>query len=118
MPNKWDIPQTLEDKIRKRDQQCVYCGVAFKKCLPGSGGRKRTATWEHIDNDAKNISEHNIVLCCSACNSSKGAKRLIAWLEAPYCTDLKRNINRNTVAPVVKRWLRNYIRAQGGGLRR
>ncbi|HPN72838.1 MAG TPA: HNH endonuclease, partial [Candidatus Omnitrophota bacterium] len=55
-------------------------------------------------NDAKNISEQNIVLCCKACNSSKGAKKLEEWLNSSYCK--KKNINKNTVAGIIKSALR------------
>lgn len=41
------------------------------------GSRKTVATWEHIINDASIVTRENIALCCVACNSSKGTKRLL-----------------------------------------
>jgi hypothetical protein len=58
------------------------------------------ATWEHIVNDARIVNRENIARCCSACNSSKGIKKLSDWLESAYCG--RRGITRDTVAEVVK----------------
>ena len=77
--NKWRIPKELEENIRKRDKVCFYCNKEFKN------NSKDKATWEHIDNNAKNISEENIVLCCNSCNASKGTKSLREWLKSDYC---------------------------------
>lgn len=96
--NKWNIPISLEEEIKKRDKLCVYCHLRFK-----SDSFKKRATWEHIDNNAKNISISNIVLCCSSCNSSKGTKTLANWLKSSYCQ--KNGINENTIANVVKKSL-------------
>jgi hypothetical protein len=93
--NKWNIPKHLEEKIRARDQECVYCHTKFD-----NSSYKKRATWEHIDNNAKNISEKNIVLCCSSCNSSKGIKPLINWLSTIYCQRMK--ISKESVSPTVK----------------
>lgn len=95
--NKWNIPEWLEEEIRTRDTQCVYCGVAFN---PHSLSRKDTPTWEHIINNAIIVTRENIALCCFSCNSSKGTKKLSAWLKSNYCK--KKNINFETVADVVK----------------
>ena len=99
--NKWNIPFNLEMEIRKRDKRCVYCHSNFD-----ANSFKNRATWEHIDNNAKNISVDNIVLCCSSCNSSKGVKTLINWLESSYC---KRNgISKETVTSIVKKSLKLF----------
>ena len=87
--NQWGIPGWLEDKIKKRDKCCVYCGVPLKEYPHTRGNSKDKATWEHIDNDENNKSELNIVRCCASCNSSKGKKRLADWLESPYCQERK-----------------------------
>jgi disulfide oxidoreductase YuzD len=68
--------------------------------VPLGGSRKLVATWEHIINDASIITRKNIARCCASCNSSKGTKKLTDWLESNYCK--KKNINENTVAPIVK----------------
>ncbi len=102
--NRWGIPKLLEDEIKARDKSCVYCGVKlFEVILPGSSGKAK-ATWEHIINDARIVTRDNIAQCCAPCNSSKGTKLLFDWIESNYCKT--RGINKNTVAPVVKKALR------------
>ena len=63
------------------------------------------ATWEHIDNNPKNLGL-NVVLCCGSCNSSKGAKKLNEWFKSEYCE--KGRINEKTVAATVKNWLKGH----------
>ena len=104
--NKWGIPKALEQEVRARDSDCVYCGVRLKEPTR-TGNRKQNATWEHFDNDRWNdqsIMPINVALACTACNSSKGTKPLREWLASPYCK--ARNINEETVATVVKRFLK------------
>ena len=72
--------------------------------VPRGSPRKAVATWEHIINDARIITRENIALCCSACNSSKGQKALADWLQSTYC--VKRGVNEDTVAQIVKDALR------------
>jgi len=93
MSNKWNIPPELENKIKSRDKVCFYCKKEFKN------NPKDRATWEHIDNCAKNISEKNIVLCCNSCNASKGTKTLNEWLNLSYCK--KHNINKNDFLHII-----------------
>ncbi|OGK22025.1 hypothetical protein A3C23_02990 [Candidatus Roizmanbacteria bacterium RIFCSPHIGHO2_02_FULL_37_13b] len=93
--NKWNIPSNLEDKIRDRDKFCVYCHSEFNR-----NSYTKRATWEHIDNNAKNISETNIALCCASCNASKGTKKILSWFNAPFCR--KNKINMESVADMVK----------------
>ena len=100
MSNNWNIPAELEGKVRERDTECVYCHVKFQP------NPKDRASWEHIDNDEKNITEENIVLCCSACNSSKGTKTLTEWLNTPYCA--KKGITKDSVAAIIKDWIRKH----------
>ena len=97
MTNKWNIPNKLEKEIKRRDKVCIYCRVAFK-----DNSRDR-ATWEHIDNNENNICRENVTLCCYSCNRSKGNRALLIWLDSHYCKE--RGINKETVAPIVKRYL-------------
>ena len=69
MANNWNIPDLLEEEVKRRDKQCVYCGVEF---TPASVSKKTSASWEHIVNDGSSTSRKNIALCCYGCNSSKG----------------------------------------------
>ena len=102
--NRWGIPKLLEDEIKARDKNCVYCGIKLLEVgIPGSS-RKTKATWEHIINDASIVTRDNIARCCAACNSSKGTKTISNWIDSNYCK--KRGINKSTVAPIVKKALR------------
>ena len=94
--NRWGIPKWLEEKVRARDKNCVYCGVKLIEVVPFGNSIKNKATWEHIINDASVITIKNIVRCCVACNSSKGTKSLSDWMRSSYCK--KKGINDYTVA--------------------
>ena len=98
--NRWNIPEWLEAEVRRRDKNCIYCGIEMELHVPQGKPRGTAVTWEHIVNDASLISPENIALCCSACNSSKGQKRLTDWLRTKYCKD--RGITEQTVAAVAK----------------
>ena len=98
--NNWGIPDWLEEKVRKRDKLCVYCGVKMKEYPHTKGTPSDKATFEHIDNDGP-PSEENIVMCCGSCDASKGVKKLSDWLESSYCK--KKKISRETVADVVRK---------------
>lgn len=98
--NTWKIPDWLEQEVRARDKNCVYCGVRMLPTATPGQPRKTLATWEHIINNARIITRENIALCCSSCNASKGAKPLAEWLQSRYCRE--RGINQDTVAPIIK----------------
>jgi hypothetical protein len=102
--NHWGIPDWLEKEVKNCDKTCVYCGTQMIEQMPPRSPRKAVATWEHIINDASIVTRENIARCCVACNSSKGTKRLSAWLQSSYCK--KRGINKDSVAEVVKEALR------------
>jgi hypothetical protein len=96
--NRWNIPDCLEVEVRARDVRCIYCGVEMLARLSADGRRAQVATWEHIINDARIITRENIARCCTACNASKGTKRLGEWLKSSYCRS--RGITANTIAHV------------------
>ncbi len=98
MANNWSIPNWLEKDVRSRDKRCVYCSVKFKDNF------RDKASWEHINNKAKDIEKWNIVLCCRSCNSSKGAKKLLDWFKSSYC--LEKNINKRTIAKIVREYIK------------
>jgi hypothetical protein len=102
MANNWNIPADLEQEIRERDRNCVYCRREFTSYKVS---RKAAASWEHIINDVSIITLGNIALCCCGCNSSKGQKKLSEWLRTPYCTE--RGITPESVAPVVQKAIAN-----------
>lgn len=101
--NAWNIPARLEEEVRSRDTTCVYCRVPMVERMPPREPRSAVATWEHIINDARLVSHANIARCCVTCNSSKGAKPLVEWLESDYCK--RRGIGADTVADVVRQAL-------------
>lgn len=98
--NRWGIPPELEIEVTRRDTRCIYCGVDF---LRPQVNRGSCPSWEHIVNDARLISAQNIARCCIACNASKGAKPLRAWLQSVYCR--RKGIDEQSVAEVVRRLL-------------
>lgn len=100
MANQWGIPKNVEDLVKQRDLNCVYCGVPFNQ---EHLSIKTKPSWEHIINDVRLNSPDNIALCCRSCNASKGTKKLQDWLFTPYCQN--KNINKETVADVVKKHL-------------
>lgn len=108
----WGIPEWLEKEVRERDKNCIYCGIPMIDKMPRSGPRKSVATWEHIINDARIVTQTNIARCCVACNASKGVKPLSEWIESCYCR--RRGISQETVADVVKQVLQAIYLQSGG----
>ncbi|OIO34060.1 MAG: hypothetical protein AUJ70_01870 [Candidatus Omnitrophica bacterium CG1_02_40_15] len=104
MTNKWNISDWLEEKVRRRDNHCVYCDIKLKGYPYIKGTPHDKATWEHINNNEKDICKWNITLCCASCNSSKGAKKLLDWFDAPFCKNKK--INKKTVADIIKKYIK------------
>ncbi len=98
--NRWGIPYWLEEEVKARDKECVYCGVQMIEKINQNGSRRTLATWEHIINDASIVTPTNIARCCSACNSSKGTKDLVDWMQSDYCKN--HGVREDTVAEVVK----------------
>lgn len=101
--NRWRIPAWLESAVRERDTRCIYCQVEFVK----EAAHSQRPSWEHIVNDARIVTIENIALCCRACNSSKGQKDLVVWLESDYCKRL--GISPETVAEPAKEFLLKAI---------
>lgn len=100
MANRWGIPKNVEELVKKRDLNCVYCGIFFTNSVPN---HKTRPTWEHIINDIRINGSDNIALCCGSCNASKGTKKLIDWLNSKYC--MAKGITKENVAIVVKEYL-------------
>lgn len=73
-----------------------------------NGNRADQATIEHLNFDGPfywkdGLRKEDLAICCGACNSSRGKKTLADWFKKEYCA--RRNINENTVAEPVKRYL-------------
>ncbi|PPE65322.1 HNH endonuclease [Caldimonas caldifontis] len=105
MPNRWNIPESLEREVIARDKACVYCSVRF---VANGAVRRERASWEHIVNDARIVTRENIALCCVGCNASKGAKDLELWLGSNYCRAW--GIAPEAAAPVVRDAIRERPR--------
>lgn len=103
MSNKYGIPEHDLNKIRLRDKTCVYC---HKKMIDSKNGARHSdwVTIEHLNFLPPWDDPSTVAICCQSCNSSRGKKKLLDWFKTPYC--IKRNINENTVAEPVKRYLR------------
>ena len=98
MANRWGIAKEIEELVKKRDVNCVYCGISFTESL---SSHKTKPTWEHIINDIKINGPENIAVCCRSCNSSKGTKLINDWLNSKYC--ITKGITIHSVSSVVKK---------------
>jgi hypothetical protein len=99
MPNTYGIAKQDEQEIRARDKTCVYCRILMKRSVRSFG-----ATIEHFDNDGPFHEKYNVAICCRGCNSSKGAKTLLAWFKSDYCDE--KGISYKTVLKPVKDYMR------------
>jgi 5-methylcytosine-specific restriction endonuclease McrA len=104
MPNDWGISEEDEAKLRRKYKRCVYCPVKMKPHPHSPGTPNDKATFEHIDNNEKNLKPWNICMCCGRCNKSKGSKKLSAWLQSGYFEKYK--INKGKVAQIIKDYLK------------
>jgi hypothetical protein len=110
MANQFGIPPQDEEVIRGRDRTCVYCHKTVRTAeeLKSGGGVGDQASIEHLNFCGPfyikdGLRPEDIVICCRSCNSSRGQRRLWDWFESDYC--VKRNINVETVAHPVSRYL-------------
>lgn len=100
--NRWNIPNEVEAHVKSRDLACVYCHSPFSD---KSGPYRNRASWEHVINDLTLVTAENIVLCCIACNASKGAKKIEIWLTSSYCKN--HGITAETVSPIVRKSIKS-----------
>jgi len=116
LKNKYGIPEEQLDEIFARDTLCVYCrkSMLFPYDVKNGGD---SATIEHLnhrydwdsvrDFTSKGKSVYSIIaICCGACNSSRSDLPLTKWFETSYCKI--KDINPNTVSPVVSAYLQVY----------
>ena len=103
---RYDIPDPVVRHVAGRDRSCVYCKLRFRI---GARSRNNLASWEHMDDySLKHPKVWNTALCCGRCNTSRGPKGLAEWFDSAYCR--KNNISRQTVAPVIRRYLGRGLR--------
>lgn len=95
---KYGFSVEQQRKAFPSDERCIYCReIMITRQEAEAQNRKRDYfTLEHF---SPTLFSH----CCNACQASRKPS-LPDWFEKPYC--LSRNINEETVAPVVREWLR------------
>lgn len=91
-------------KALKLDRKCIYCGseegeLTFEHIIP------RKVIGEAMANH-----EHNLVLSCRECNTSKSARELISWWEAKFGAD---QLPRKHVLSKYLKFLYRLHHAQG-----
>jgi hypothetical protein len=111
MANKFGISPQDEELVRARDRTCVYCHKTMRSAeevRSGVGVVRDQASIEHLNFCGPfyikdGLQPEDIVICCRSCNSSRGRRRLWDWFQSEYC--IQRNINLETVAHPVRRYL-------------
>ena len=105
--NKFGIPESVLAEIRVRDDVCAYCRKQMLFPYDKTNVAD-SATIEHLNREGPfhwkdGLEARDIVICCSACNSSRGQKLLTEWFESRYC--LERGINADSVSETVRAYL-------------
>jgi hypothetical protein len=104
MKSKYGLPEKALEEIRKRDQHCVYCKVYMPKWADRTNDSDY-ATIEHLYPPGNDPTW--VAFCCQACNASHKMP-LREWFKTDYC--LSKNINEDTVAEPIKRFLSSGLR--------
>ncbi len=102
MKNNYGLPKVELQKIFERDKVCVYC----KKEMKNHSADNKRADWftvEHLNYLPPWNNPTTVTICCWACNSSRGNKKIRDWFKTPYCVD--RDIKENTVSKPVQKYL-------------
>lgn len=109
MRDRYGLPESVVTRVRERDRRCVYC---HKEMVPPSltSPRRDWATIEHLNHLPPWDNPETIAICCGSCNSSRGKKPLLTWLESAYCRE--RSISQTTVAEPVRRYLEEFDRRE------
>jgi hypothetical protein len=116
MSKEYGISREDEAEPGARDRACVHCWKVMKSYAEIQAGRGTVAdqaSIEHLNFDGPfyvrdGLRKEDIVMCCRGCNSSRGEKKLLEWFRSDYC--VSRKINEETVAQVVKEYLRRVVR--------
>ncbi|MGE0055699.1 MAG: hypothetical protein AB7S74_15980 [Hyphomicrobium sp.] len=105
MKDRYGIPGDVLAELRRRDKNCVYCGVLMPD--KRSDHPLDFATIEHLypaGDDPTWVS-----WCCNGCNI-RHKKPLREWFKSEYC--IERGINENTVAPIIRQFLASGLKEQ------
>ncbi len=121
MSNEYGISFKDEEKIRARDRTCVYCHKAMRTSaeITAQGGSYRDqATIEHLNCDPPfyvkdGLRIEHLVICCGACNSSRGRRELLKWFNLDYCKKRTIPIKGDNVAEPVRKYLMSRRAASG-----
>ncbi len=106
-------------KIGERDKDCVYCSK--KMIFPWSKSNiADSAEIEHLNHkkdldsvgsymrEGKDVSTI-VAYCCHTCNLDRRDQSLLEWFKTSYCKEgkncMRKKINENTVAEVVKKYI-------------
>jgi len=109
MTNSFGIPKDEEQKIRARDEYCIYCHKKTIYPAP-KANRKTNQSIEHLNEDGPfywndyGFKIEDVACCCGSCNSRRGKKPLSEWFKSDYCKS--NTINEKTVADPVKKYLK------------
>jgi hypothetical protein len=107
-PKNYGIPDEDLQRIRKRDQDCVYC----RKHMPPRTGSSRLGmpTIEHMSTVEDGVRDPmgTVAICCHSCNASRKPPHE-RWFQTRYCRE--RNINFDTVAEPVQDFLTRPLAA-------
>jgi hypothetical protein len=63
----------LYDRIGPGPHHCHWCGTEVN-WMPGSGARRGALVVDHLDNDAFNNADANLVPACQPCNGTRGRR--------------------------------------------
>ena len=98
--HKTPISESVMNVVIDRDNICVYCRAEF------GNTRCNMATWEHINNDTRDVEEWNIALACGSCNYSRAHyTKLKDWFEkAPR----GKTIDQENLADVIVKYINKY----------
>lgn len=102
MKNNYGLNKIELQKIFERDEVCVYC----KKTMKSHRVNNKRADWftiEHLNYLPPWNNPATVTICCWACNSSRGNKKIRDWFKTPYCVD--KNIKEKTVSRPVQKYL-------------
>jgi hypothetical protein len=100
--NRYALVEDAVALVRQRDRTCVYC---HKTMMAPTAAKWRGdwATIEHLNHLPPWNNPTTISICCGSCNSSRGNRPLLEWLESSYCRT--RGISRSTVAEPVQLYI-------------
>lgn len=102
MKNNYGLNKIELKKIFERDKSCVYCHKVMKS-HDVKNSRSDWFTIEHLNYLPPWNNPATVTICCWACNSSRGNKKIRDWFKTTYC--MNKNIKKSTVSKPVQTYL-------------